>query len=245
MTALFAGLAAFTTFKSAIPNLVPFYADPAIVALESSLLGSDPWRLLHDALGPRLGSFLLYSYHLPWFAWWTGLYVVVAWLKPSVLRSQYLLSFFLVLVLIGVVAATFGASVGPIFFDRIYGGERFGDLSRALQSVRFGDSVVRYADYLYSLHTEGRAGLGGGISALPSMHCAAVTLNALYMSQVHRLAGTLAWLFAACIYVGSVYTGWHYVVDGLVSLVGVTLIWKGTGSYLRTPQTRTESQLRA
>ena len=64
---------------------------------------------------------------------------------------------------------------------------------------------------------------------MPSMHCAGAILNAYFFTSLNRWAGLLGWGFAALIVVGSVYTGWHYAVDGYASFVGVTAIWFGTG----------------
>ena len=49
------------------------------------------------------------------------------------------------------------------------------------------------------------SGIGAGISAMPSLHVA--------------MAVFWTWI-------GSFHLGWHYALDGLVSLIGVILIWR-------------------
>jgi hypothetical protein len=57
------------------------------------------------------------------------------------------------------------------------------------------------------------------------MHVAVVTLNALMLSGINRFVGALGWLYAGVISVASVYLGWHYAIDGYVSIALVSLIW--------------------
>ncbi|WP_352458864.1 MULTISPECIES: phosphatase PAP2 family protein [unclassified Mesorhizobium] len=43
----------------------------------------------------------------------------------------------------------------------------------------------------------------------------------------------LGWTFAALILYGSVFTGWHYAVDGYASIIVVSVIWWATGRLVR------------
>jgi len=74
-------------------------------------------------------------------------------------------------------------------------------------------------------------------TAMPSMHVAVVTLNALMLSHINRYVGALGWLYAAIILLTSVYLGWHYAIDGYVSIAGVSGIWWICGRLpIRLPQ---------
>jgi hypothetical protein len=42
----------------------------------------------------------------------------------------------------------------------------------------------------------------------------------------------VAWIYASIIFVGSFHLGWHYASDGMVSAIGIILIWYGVRSYL-------------
>jgi PAP2 superfamily. len=61
-----------------------------------------------------------------------------------------------------------------------------------------------------------------GIAAFPSLHVAFQTLVFLWMRRVWRAGEMLFAIFTAVIFVGSVVTGWHYLVDGLA---GFALAW--------------------
>lgn len=64
---------------------------------------------------------------------------------------------------------------------------------------------------------------------MPSMHVALVALNAIYFFSISTLFGTLMWIFAVIILIGSVYSGFHYAADGIASLALMPLIWWAAG----------------
>jgi hypothetical protein len=59
-----------------------------------------------------------------------------------------------------------------------------------------------------------------GIGAFPSLHVAFEVLVWLWMRRVWRLGAIIFAIFSVIIFVGSVVTGWHYLID---SLAGVAL----------------------
>jgi hypothetical protein len=222
----FLSMAAFSVFKTNIPEVVPFWADDLFIALDDAVFSEAPWIWLHERTPRWLGEIILRAYEKPWFIYWFGTYFAVAWTAPSALRARYLLSFLLVLFLLGGILATAMSSMGPIFLPRLGDYPAFAGLEEALLAVPHGHTVINYSGYLYTLYETGKPGLASGISAFPSIHCASVFLNALYFSTISRTAGIAAWSFAGLIYIGSIYTGWHYAVDGIGSLIGVLLIWR-------------------
>lgn len=58
-----------------------------------------------------------------------------------------------------------------------------------------------------------------GIAAFPSLHVGFQTFVALWMSRVSRWAGMIGFLFAAIIFLGSVLTGWHYLIDSIAGAI--------------------------
>jgi len=74
-----------------------------------------------------------------------------------------------------------------------------------------------------------RYGVGGGISAMPSMHMSIVTLFVLAGWSVSRRWGLLATAFFVVIFLGSIHLGYHYAVDGYVSMALTTVIWVVSG----------------
>jgi membrane-associated phospholipid phosphatase len=89
--------------------------------------------------------------------------------------------------------------------------------------------MAEASGYLYASYQTGDSAMGTGISAMPSMHLAIVTLNACMLTSLNRHVGVLAWIYVALIQLGSVYLGWHYALDGYFSIAAVGLIWWGVG----------------
>lgn len=226
---------AFAAFKSSIPTHTYYWADPVFADLERSLLfGNDAWRLTHAVLGNPATAFIDIAYAL-WFFVMMGM---LAWLNFTGdirLQLRGLLSYILTWSLLGMFGAMTFASVGPIFYDQFHGGERFSEL-RAILDAQPDLNMHIAARFLYENRT-GEA-LGSGISAMPSLHVAIAFLLVLVCRHagVHRYLRWSAIAFFGLIFVGSIHLGWHYALDGLVSVAGVSAIWWAVGKFVDAPQ---------
>ncbi|GLS34081.1 PAP2 superfamily protein [Mesorhizobium albiziae] len=221
------GMAAFWTLKFHIPHVVPFYADPALAEIDRALHFGDPWRWAHSiAPAAAMGPMLVVYFPL-WLLEFFGCIALAAFHPSDRLRFTYLLSFTATYAGLGIVVATLGASVGPIFYDQFFPGEgRFAELIPTLKQSPASSYHFLVADRLYAAYASGAADIFAGISAMPSIHVAVATLNALFLMQISRWLGFAAWAFTALILYGSVYFGWHYAVDGYVSIAAVIAFWK-------------------
>jgi hypothetical protein len=228
----FLGITAFTTFKVSIPNIVPFYADHMLAELDLRLHGTDPWTWAHSVVPEPVSAVIFAGYGYGWLVQWFGTLLFVAFWNNPARRLRYLWAFALTTILCGTVLATMLSSAGPLFYDEFYGGDRFVGLQIALVENGHAASVHAYANYLLRAYETGRSELGGGISAMPSMHVAFVTLNAFFLAGFGRRWAVAGWSFAALILFGSVYTGWHYAVDGYISILVVSLLWYLTGRFV-------------
>ena len=61
-----------------------------------------------------------------------------------------------------------------------------------------------------------------GVAAFPSLHVAFQTLVFLWMRRVWRWGGIVFGVFVVTILIGSIVTGWHYLIDGVA---GILLAW--------------------
>jgi len=71
--------------------------------------------------------------------------------------------------------------------------------------------------------------IGGGVSAIPSVHNGMAVLFALMSFRFHWTLGVATSLFAFLIWIASVYLNWHYAIDGIAGAAGAILVWHVSG----------------
>lgn len=228
----------FTNIKVLIPVVTPFSWDPAFADLDRVIhFGRQPWEWLHPLLGTPGLTKVVYGLYIVWLLY---MYTVLFWqtfsLADSFLRMRYILTFTLSWMLIGSVGGTLFSSAGPVYYAQVTGSPGdFGPLMEYLTTVYEGSDggLIAVQAYLWEgyLATEGRR--FGGISAMPSMHIAMVTVIALLGWAHSRLLGIVFTVFALVILIGSVHLAWHYAVDGYAAAIVVCCLWVVVGAVLR------------
>jgi hypothetical protein len=219
---------AFSVFKTALPGIVPFYADPALASLDAWIHGgTNAFELVH-AWGYGLSTA---------YANWTYLHVwsFLAVLFPIVLsltdedrarRKRYLTLYLGCWIILGNVMALAASSVGPVFYDQLVGGTRFAALGTALQQSGISDSQIgAVQSYLLHNYLANLQQPSAAISAFPSMHVAIGAIYALYLAERSRWLAPLGAAFLLVILFLSVFTGYHYAIDGYASIVLVAAGW--------------------
>ncbi|SFD01865.1 phosphatase PAP2 family protein [Devosia psychrophila] len=224
-----AGLAAFTTLKIHIPKIMPFWADPVLADIDRWIHRGKPGLALYSFLPSYAEYPIAWLYGPGWFILWFGIVAAMALHSDRQRRLRYFWAMALSILLLGTVTATAMASVGPIFYASFVEPTRFAELIRKIDASAFGDYMKLSSQYLLSSYQFNAPSMGTGISAMPSMHLAIATLNACMLFNLSRALGWLAWAYVVIIQVGSVYLGWHYAIDGYVSIAGLSLIWFVTG----------------
>ncbi len=226
----------FSAMKSAIPLFNSFSWDDAFISLDQRMHGTDPWRLIQPLVGlPILTSGFALAYHLWILLIYVGGIYFGIYEKSERLKLRYFATYFSIWTVIGMVMATGFASVGPCFLEPILGNAHFSEQMAYLREVdaRYPVMVLDVQDQLLAWHRSGSHGLGRGITAMPSMHIAMVTLYFLAFREKSRLAGWIAGAYALIIFIGSIHLGYHYAVDGYVSFFVTWLIWAITGRVFR------------
>jgi hypothetical protein len=208
--------------KTAIPQVVPYYADPFLAELDRAIFLIDPWRITHFFIGDW-GTGIVDDIYIAWhfvqicFGCWM---IVTRNLR---LQTTALISYTLCWILLGGVGAMLFSSVGPCFYEQFYGATDFRPLMQNLIHAPISAEAQKYL--LDSFDT---GNLGSGISAFPSMHVAIAVWEALVVRMAFRnrilTAAAWAWVFVIC--VGSVHLGWHYAVDGIFAAAGAVCFWK-------------------
>ena len=226
----------FSAVKSAIPRVGGYAWDATLIAADRMIFGTDAWRVLQPLFGfPLLTSALSFVYH----AWIVLIYGGGAYfcffVQDRELRAQYLIARFLGWIVLGMILATAFASVGPCFVGPILGNHHFDAQAAYLKmaDTHYPVLVLPVQHQLLLWFEAGRQDLGAGISAMPSMHVGMTTLTLLAARRVSRRAGHLMLGFLLVIIVGSVHLGYHYAMDGVVSLLGTIVLWLVAGALAR------------
>ena len=233
----------FTSFKMMIPWINPYSWDETFMIWDRWLhAGWHPWELLQPLLGyPWITAAVNFLYH----AWFFVLYGLIVWqaftLRAPQLRLQFLISFVLSWVLLGSVAAAWLSSAGPCYYFLVTGlDDPFVPLMSYLEAANEVVPVwaLGVQEMLWERYQTGSLEVGSGISAMPSMHVSSAFLFFLLGLRVHRL---LAWglgFFFFVTLIGSVHLGWHYAIDGYVSIVATWIVWRLVGRLLRAADPR-------
>ena len=230
--------ATFTNIKVIIPVVNPFSWDVYFAELDRAIHGGvQPWEWLQPIIGFPIATRLI---HICYILWLALLYVVLFWQSFShadqFLRMRFLITFVLSWALIGSIGGTLFSSAGPVYFERVVGQSGdFGPLNQYLKQV-FTDTetgLIFVQERLWNTYASGQADRLSGISAMPSMHVAIVTVMALLGWGYSRTLGLVLSAFALLILIGSVHLAWHYAVDGYISIAAVLLIWCFVGVILR------------
>ena len=224
----------FNAFKQRILPDAGFVYDAQLAALDRVLLGGDPGIWLHRTIGSPTATAFFDSLYHGWFVPTTLGVAMVGLTAGTRTRAQYMLAYVGVWILLGAAAAYCLPAAGPAFFAALAdpaGAAPFTSVADSLAATSGGGLLTSLHNQQYLLAHLDRPELvvGGGISAIPSVHNALAVLFALAAFRINRVCGVTMVGFALLIWIGSVYLNWHYAVDGLLGGVGALLLWHGAG----------------
>jgi PAP2 superfamily len=230
---------AFTSYKTAIPGYVPFYADPLLANIDLMIFGTDPWRITHALIGPT-GTVVIDRIYALWFVIMMLYFGWFCFTRNQVLQLRGLLTFVFAWTILGNFVAVILSSTGPCFYEHFYHDTRFAPMMAELRAIHSNDTLLALKSMNFLIDSIGKERFGAGISAMPSLHVAIAFLCFLVAWEFgrHWWAKLLGFLFFAAILVGSVHLGWHYAVDGIVSVIVTGLIWWGSGRFVRWVEAR-------
>ena len=219
---------AATLIKQAIPEIQPFYADNALIELDRIVFfGHDAWELTHAVIGES-GTRAIDLAYASWVVVQISMTVFLVLGRDHWFKIRTTLSLQIAWLLLGGGLATMFASVGPCFMDDFFGSNQFSPLMTKLESY---DDLLALDAMAYLLEVQGNTAVGGGISAMPSLHVGVSALIALAVRDAWPRWQPLGWIYLAVMYVGSIHLGWHYASDGLVAGLSVWAIWVLCGRY--------------
>ncbi|MDY7097589.1 MAG: phosphatase PAP2 family protein [Pseudomonadota bacterium] len=219
----------FSKMKSAIPLFNDYTWDDAFIEWDRAIFfGYDAWEVLQPVLGfPIVTAFLALLYQLWFLLLYPGVLFFAFGNIDHTIRRQFFLTYVLSWTLIGGLMATLLASVGPCFVGPLLGDPRFDAQMAYLNAAneQIPIMVLPVQEMLLDWYAKAENGLGSGITAMPSMHCAIAFLYWIAMRRISHRLGVFFGVFFFITWISSVHLAYHYAVDGLVSLIAVAVIW--------------------
>ena len=205
-----------TSIKQAIPLISPGTTDDALIRVEKAVhLGFNPaWDLRFNLAHPWVTVFLDAAY----FLWFPGMPLVTAYFmshRDPRKRDHYLRSFMAIWI-IGVMIGLAAPSHGPCYVSPGEFPSPGMDIARMLQTLVWEQYVATREITLTGL---GNLKLGCGLMAMPSMHLTVCCLYAVFFWNEGKWLRRISVAYALVIFLGSLYSGWHYAIDGYAGLV--------------------------
>jgi hypothetical protein len=220
----------FGWWKGGIPVLHPFAMDAALASVDRWLhLGRQPWEWLQPLLGHREITQAIDVAYWLWVLLVPFAIIWQAWSRDLRTQRQFFLAFALTWMLLGTGLATLLSSAGPCYYEAVVGkAGPYRDLLRYLDSVPYDLNPLlarKTQDILWQNYMRAPGNPFVRISAMPSVHIATCTLYLLAARRSGRTLTLLAGVYLIVILIGSVHLGWHYAVDGYVSMALTPVIW--------------------
>lgn len=218
----------YAIFKYNIPVFVPFSWDQTFELWGRSLhSGFHLWQWLEPFLSNVTATSVLSLNYILWGAFLWGTMVILGFSgRNDELRTRFFLTFMLTWSFGGSLLATIFSSAGPCFWQQLHlpGNPYAGVMKNLYQAnAELPLGVVQVQNALwegYSHHTS-----IAGISAMPSMHNATALLLALTALHFGGIVAILMWTHCILVFIGSVWLGWHYAVDGYVAFAITGFFW--------------------
>lgn len=227
----------FNAFKQMLLPAAGFRFDPLFAEMDRWVfLGNDPWRVTHGLFGSPTATFLIDKAYHAWFVPMALGLMVCAWLPGTSfrLRTQYLLSYIMMWIGVGSVLAFLMPSAGPCFYETFVGpsptfNAMMTKLAADQATVGSPISALTFQSGLLSVFGGDTLIVGGGISAMPSVHNGLAALFAFAAFRINRKLGWAMAAYAAVIWIGSIHLGWHYAIDGLLAFALAWGLWRIAG----------------
>jgi hypothetical protein len=223
-------------WKAAIPRIQPFGWDHALMRADLLLhLGQAPWQWLQPVLGHRDVTLLMDLLYYVWIPFVTGLVYWQAWNPNRAQRMRFFLTYTVGWILLGTVLATLLSSAGPCFYAAVTGTPSpYAPLMAYLHGVDQTNPLISLEVQGILLHEYqmGHVSPWNAISAMPSIHVAMPVVFTMLAWQTDRILGAAFAAFGVVVFLGSVHLGWHYAVDGYVSVLTMIGVWRLAGRFV-------------
>ena len=235
-------MSTFSSFKQVIPIINNFSWDYQFMKLDYILhFGHHPWEFFRFFLNYPYIIQAIDRLYMLWFPILFFSCLWMGWSSRRKLRLQFFINACLTWIILGTFLAIIFSSAGPCYYAKVINGRPnpFEPLMTRLTEIHSSMPLfaIKNQTGLWKAY-ENHVWLPfGGISAMPSLHIAITVLFALAGWRINRYVGILLTAYVFITQIGAVILGWHYAVDGYVSILLTILIWKLVNKYLPLRET--------
>jgi hypothetical protein len=227
-------MSTFASFKQVIPYVQGFAWDYRFMKLDyMAHFGNHPWEIFSFLLKHPKVIVAIDSLYMLWFPALFFMCLWMAWSSKRRLRLQFFVTVCLTWIILGTVLATLFSSAGPCYYSMVLGDHSNPYKPLMTQLMKIHESMPLFALKnqlgLWEAYQDHIWLPFGGISAMPSLHVAIAVLMAIVGWRVNLWAGILLTEYAVVTQLGSFILGWHYAIDGYVSILLTILLWKAVG----------------
>jgi hypothetical protein len=218
----------YTTIKQAIPFLNPDLFDNELLKIDQFLhFGFSPSAFISDNAHFKQFNKLLDKFYLFWFSAKILLlsYFLIHFSKT---KKHIFLSSYLMIWIIGVFTGAIFPSLGPFALKLTNLPAAGMDFSCAAQNILLN---IYQAKLPITFSGNGNMFFGYGLMAFPSLHVTACILYFYFLKDENEILKYLSLVFLIIIFAGSIYSGWHYALDGYFGII-IVLISVKTAKYL-------------
>lgn len=226
-------MTAYTSIKQAIPLINPGRYDGMLIDIERicHLGWLPPWALASSGAPQWWLTMLDRCYYL----WFPIKPLIVGYFLThrNVAKRHHFLAAYLGVWIVGALLGLMVPSHGPCYIDagRFPAGE--------MPLCEFAEDWLGvHYEHLrtITLHGNGNLTFGTGLMAMPSLHVTICILYVVFLWDEARWARWGAVLFAVMIFLGSLYSGWHYAIDGYAGVFIVAFVVWATGKLPLPPR---------
>jgi|GEM_PF-6698441 hypothetical protein len=214
----------YTTIKQAIPFINPNIYDQQLLIIDRFIhFGIFPSTFIAETANLKIFNKLLDKLYFLWFP--TKILVLSFFIiHTSKIKKQLFLSSYFMIWVIGVFLGLALPSIGPFALEQVALPAPGMDFSFATQKIL---SYIYEAKKPITANGNGNMFFGYGLMAFPSLHVTACILFFYFLKDENEILKYSSLIFLILIFLGSLYSGWHYAVDGyagiLIVFISVTI----------------------
>jgi hypothetical protein len=234
-------LIGYTAAKCAIPFLVGYTWDAFFANADRFIFSDDAWRLALKMVGTSTIRIWTWIYGVGWGTAFLVVANAVAWYGKRTFIGVYFTSMFATWLIGGCLMAYAFSAAGPVFapmFDPSLA-LTFRPLQDFLENTLGRGPIGFSQHYLAQVVHQHIASKGGGISAMPSMHLASVSIFVLAARRTKWIIPAI--LFWLIIFILSAFFGFHYWIDGIVAAIVAAFCWYAAAFYFGRRQSMPQS----